>query len=362
MFADTLGLVPSAAYGSGVTVDLVPLQGAETIRPLYLVVGLVLLVVTIVDILWTTLWVDGGSGPLSARLTTWTWRGLRRIGDTRSRALSLAGPIILTLTLVTWVGLIWGGWTLVFAGGENALLAARDDVPVTWSGRIFFVAYTMFTMGNGDFYPPAGIWQIAASLTTASGMLFVTMGVSYVLSVLGAVSNKRSFASSVSGMGAESETVVCSAWDGEDFDGLHLPLNSLASRLDTLADQHKSYPILHYYHSEQAKHASAMAVAVFDESMTVLRFGVLDEDQPDTVLVENARSASQNYLETLDNAFIDPADEAPPPPDLDRLRDEGVPTVSDDEFADALDELAVRRRKLLATVTADAWHWPPIDS
>jgi hypothetical protein len=220
----------------------------------------------------------------------------------------------------------------------------------------------MFTMGNGDFYPPAGIWQIAASLTTATGMLFVTMGVSYVLSVLGAVSNKRSFASSVSGMGGDSETVVCAAWDGDDFDALDLPLNSLASRLDTLADQHKSYPILHYYHSEQAKHASAMAVAVFDESMTVLRFGVPDEKQPDALLVENARSASQNYLETLNNAFIDPADEAPPPPDLDRLRSEGVPTVSDDEFADALDELSARRRKLLGIVTADAWHWPPIDT
>ncbi|WP_123622715.1 two pore domain potassium channel family protein [Halorubrum sp. CSM-61] len=331
-------------------------------RPLYLAVGATVLVAAIVDILWTTLWVDGGSGPLSSRLTTWIWRGLRQLGGTRSRILSLAGPIILTSTLVMWVGLIWGGWTLVFAGGENALIAARDDVPLTWGGRIFYVAYTMFTMGNGDFYPPAGVWQIASSLTTASGMLFVTMGVSYVLSVLGAVSNKRSFASSVSGMGADSERLVSAAWDGEDFDGLHLPLNSLASRLDTLADQHKSYPILHYYHSEQAKHASAMAVAVFDESMTVLRFGVPEDEQPDAVLVDNARSATQNYLETLNNAFIDPAEETPPPPDLDRLRAEGVPAVADDEFADALDELAERRRKLLGIVSADAWHWPPIDS
>jgi len=69
-----------------------------------------------------------------------------------------------------------------------------------------------------------------------------------------------------------------------------------------------------------------MAVVVLDESMTVLRFGVPDEDQPDAVLVENARSASQNYLETLNNAFIDPAERVPPPPDLDRLREEGVPT------------------------------------
>jgi len=80
-----------------------------------------------------------------------------------------------------------------------------------------------------------------------------------------------------------------------------------------------------------------MAVVVLDESMTVLRFGVPDEDQPDAVLVENARSASQNYLETPNNAFIDPAERVPPPPDLDRLREEGVPTVTDEEFADALD-------------------------
>jgi hypothetical protein len=327
----------------------------------YLTIGISILVVAVVDILWTTLWVDGGSGPLASRLTTAVWYGLRKVGSTRSRALSLAGPLILILTLVTWVGLIWGGWTLIFAGSENALSPSHSDVPVTWTGRFYFVGYAMFTMGNGDFYTPTGIWQIAASLTTASGMLSVTMGVSYVLSVLGAVSNKRSFASSVSGMGADSETIVETAWQKDDFQGLKLPINSLASQLDRLADQHKSYPILHYYHSEQAKNASAMGVAVFDETMTILRFGVPEEEQPNRVLIENARSASQNYLETLNNAFISPAEEAPPPPSLDRLREKGVPTVSDREFAEALDELTPRRRKLHGVVNADAWHWPPID-
>lgn len=57
-------------------------------------------------------------------------------------------------------------------------------------------------------------------------------------------------------------------------------------------------------------------------------------------------------------AFIQPADRTPPPPDLDRLRDRDIPTVSDETFDDSLDELAERRRNLLATVEADAWHWP----
>ncbi|MFD1600822.1 hypothetical protein [Halobellus rarus] len=162
-------------------------------------------------------------------------------------------------------------------------------------------------------------------------------------------------------MGADNETVAYSTWDGENFDGLDLPLNSLASRLDTLADQHRSYPILHYYHSEESEHASAMAVAVFDESMTILRFGVPNDEQPNAVLVKNVRSRVRTTSKP-NNAFMQPADEPPPPPDSDRLRSEGVPTVSDDEFADALDELSERRRKLLGIVTADAWHWPPIDS
>ncbi len=326
----------------------------------YIVVGAGLLGIAVVDLLWTTLWVDGGSGPLSARLTTWVWRGLRRLGGQRSLVLSIAGPVILVATLVTWIGLIWAGWTLIFAGGEDALLPAHDGMTVTWTGRIFFVGYSLFTMGNGDFYPPSGAWQIAASLTTASGMLFVTMGVSYIISILGAVSNKRSFAAAVTGLGDRSEAVVRLGWDGDDFEGLHLPLDTLASQLDSLADQHKSYPILHYYHSEESKQASGMGVVIFDEALTILRYGVPEDDQPNTAIVEMARSASQNYLETLSKAFIHPADETPPPPDLDRIREAGVPTVPDAEFADALDDHDERRRKLLGVVTADAWHWPPV--
>ncbi|SEV88783.1 potassium channel family protein [Halobacterium jilantaiense] len=327
----------------------------------YLAAGVAVLVLAVVDILWTTLWVDGGAGPISTRLIPGLWAVIRRLGGRRSRALSLAGPVILTLTLVTWVALIWGGWTLVFGAGGDALVNARDSRPITWANRLYFVAYTMFTMGNGDYYPPTGGWQVAASLTTASGMLFVTMGVSYVFSVLSAVTEKRSFASSVTGLGDSAEAAVETGWDAGGFRGLDLPLNSLATELDTLATQHKAYPILHYYHSEEATQASAMGVAIFDEALTVLRFGVQRDAQPNRALVANARSAVDNYLETLNESFFDPAANAPDPPDLDRVQEAGVPTVQDEEFAAAVDGQADRRRKLLGVVHSDAWRWPPSD-
>ncbi len=131
-----------------------------------LAIGTILLLLATVDLLWTTLWVDGGSGPLSARLTTGLWRGIRKASGIHSRTLSLAGPVVMVATLLAWVVLLWAGWTLLFAGGDTALLGTRDREPATWAGRIYYVAYSMFTMGNGDYSPQGGWWQIATALTT----------------------------------------------------------------------------------------------------------------------------------------------------------------------------------------------------
>ncbi|ELY70075.1 potassium channel family protein [Natronobacterium gregoryi] len=337
-------------------------------QPLSLFAGAVVLLAVIVDILWTTLWVDGGSGPLSGRLTTTVWQGLRLGSRDDSRALSLAGPLILALTLALWIALLWIGWTLLFAGGRVALVSAHTGEPADWSGYLYYVAYTMFTNGNGDYTPTSATWELASSFTTATGMAFVTLGVSYVLAVLGAVSEKRSFASDVTGLGKRSEAFVRTSWNentrtnGDDpLDGLDLPLESMASQLSLLAEQHKSYPILHYYHSESGDEASAMAVPILDEALTLYRYGLPDDEGLDPALVENARSSTESYLETLDAAFIEPSEEPPPEPDLDRLRKEGVPTVSDEAFATSLEDLSDRRRKLLGIVRADAWEWPPGD-
>ncbi len=328
----------------------------------YLLLGGFLLIATTLDLLWTTLWVDGSAGPISARLTTWMWRGLRRVSGRRSRTLSLAGPLILAATLFTWVALIWAGWTFFFAGDPGSLIDTRDQEPITWPGRIWYVAYTMFTVGNGDFSPKDGFWQIASSVTAASGMTFVTLGVSYILAVLGAVAQKRSFAGSVTGLGTRSEEITRRGWNGADFHAIDLLLSSLATQLSTLVEQHKSYPILHYYHSAQGKNASALAVTLLDEALTIFRFGVPEACRPNAAQVENARSSIGSYLETLNSAFIQPANRTPPPPDLDLIRAAGLPTVADEVFAPALADLEERRRKLLGMLEADAWPWPPVQS
>lgn len=333
------------------------LQSTSPLQLFYLAIGIGILTVAIIDLLWTILWSDKGAGPLSSRLMKAIWKGLRTVSRGHSGALSMGGSVILSLNIVMWIGLIWAGWTFLFASGENALVHARSPESVTWAGRIDFVAQAMFTMGNGDFYPTSSSWQIATALATGTGILSVTLIVSYVISILGGVVEKRSFANSIMGIGNRSGSFVQTGWNGEDFHQFDQVLDTLASDLSHLAAQHKTHPILHYYRSKQEQNSQAMAIAVFDEALLLLQFGIPDESQPNDVLIEAARSNAQSYLYAFTDT-IEPADRAPPPPKLDHLRDAGIPTVSDQVFADTLDDTDERRRQLLAVIESTGWSWP----
>lgn len=324
----------------------------------FLIVGVVLILFAVIDLLWTALWADGGAGPLTSSLMANTWRGLRSVGERRSRVLSLSGPLCLSLTLAMWVILLWAGWTFIFASGANSLAYTRGPEPVSWVGRIYFVAYTMFTMGNGDFSPTSGTWRIVTALTNGSGMILLTLSVTYVINVLQAVVKKRSFASSVRGVGEGSEVFVTTGWNGENFVQHDLPLDTFASKLSTIASQHKAYPILHYYRSAEQRNSLPIAVAIFDDALSLFRFGVSPEDRPNQPLLETSRSSVKDYLRSVYSLPLQPADQTPPTPDLISLREADISTVSDGEFSDSLEGIGDRRRKILGIVESQAWQWP----
>jgi hypothetical protein len=324
----------------------------------FLAAGTVLLVLVVVDVLWTTVWVAGGAGPLTSRAMSATWRLLRSAGSRHSKLLTLSGPVVLVTTLTAWILLLWVGWTLVFASAERAVVSTASGRPVTWVDRVYFTGYTVFTLGIGDFVPRGGPWQVATVVASATGLLFVTLAVTYVLSVLGAVTQKRAFASSVSGLGASGVEILERSWDGDCFRGVEVPLVSLADQLTTLTSNHKAYPVLHYFYSEHPSRAPTTSIVVLDDALTLLAFGVAEAARPNELILAQARSSIQQYLDTLESAYVQPAARTPPPPDLATLRATEVPTVTDAAFEDSVSALEERRRLLLGLVSSDEREWP----
>ena len=104
-----------------------------------------------------------------------------------------------------------------------------------------------------------------------------------------------------------------------------------------------------------------MSVAIFDETLSLLQFGLSKQSHPSNTILKNARSSVESYLETLQNPFIEPTDRSPPPPNLNPLREKELPTVSDEEFTAALANMEKQRRTLLDLVESDEREWPSQD-
>lgn len=322
--------------------------------------GAALIVGALIDVLWTTLWVDGHAGPLASRVVTWTWRGWRRlVGDHRHQALSLMGPLSLVLLSGLWVVWLWVGWTLVFASYAGALTSSSHARPFDWVDRLYFAGYSVFTLGNGDFAPARGVWQVLTVLATGSGLFMATLAVTYWISVISANVQKRVFASQIAGLGERPEDIVRLGWDGKGFSALEPQLNALTAQLSTLTNQHHAYPTLHYFHASTPTNATALAVAAFDEALTLLMSGVDPRVRPSDGCLVPARRAVDKFLNTLTDAYISPAAESPPAPDLGALRTANIPTVSEPDYLSAVAAEADRRKALLGLLDSDAREWPP---
>ncbi|NES72806.1 MAG: hypothetical protein F6K24_50225 [Okeania sp. SIO2D1] len=67
-------------------------------------------------------------------------------------------------------------------------------------------------------------------------------------------------------------------------------------------------------------------------------------------------------MKVLSSAYIEPASQIPEFPSLEILRAEGIPVVSEQDFAVEMQNLAQRRRLLLGLIHNDGWAWRDISS
>ena len=281
---------------------------------------------------------------------------MRRLAG-RHVALSLLGPSIVIGVLSIWVIGLWLGWFLVFTASENTVVDAITRQASSDFERFYYVGYTIFTLGNGDLAPNGAPWQLATVLATGSGLILITLAITYLISVLGAVVNKRTFAARVHAIGESPQDLVCNAWDGTSFSGLDLVLSGLATDLSRLSVQHLAYPVIHFYHPSARNGSTAVAVAVLDEAITILELGVERSARPSRVVLRSARGSVEGYLETLAGGSVQWADADPALPGLESVRAAGVPTSSEADYRAQGTRAADRRRKLLGLVESDGWEW-----
>ena len=324
-----------------------------------IVLGVVLLLTLIFDVLWTVVGSGAGAGPLTGRLSALLWRLALRFGrgpdGPRHRVLAASGVGVVVLLLLVWILVAWGSWWLIFSASRGAVRVVDTGRPADLVERLYFAGDGLFTASSSDYATGPGGWRAAKVAITASGVIFVTLAITYLIPVASAAAERRQLAAYIQSLGRTPEAILTAAWTGESFGSLSQHLVALTPMVQLSAERHLTYPVLHYFHSPTERTGAAASFVVLDEALTLLRWGVAPSARPDPAAVLPLGEALGLFLDTIRSTFVDDVERALDPPSLDVLRRADIPVVSDDAFAEALGRQAERRCLLAGLLDDDGW-------
>lgn len=78
----------------------------------------------IIDVLWTTLAVGSGGGPITSRVSSGVWKTILRHHRCASshHLLAIAGYSTIIISTLVWIFLTWAGWVLIFSASDRSLI------------------------------------------------------------------------------------------------------------------------------------------------------------------------------------------------------------------------------------------------
>ena len=324
-----------------------------------LITGILLVGMAYLDQLQTTI-EHTGAGYLSSRLGAFLWRVFLFISgrDGKKSFLDAAGLIIVSSLILTWIIMIWVGFTLIFNFQADSITQTTTEIPATPLEKFYYTGYTLSTLGNGDFKAGNNVWRILTVIISISGLLIITLSITYLLPLLSAVTNKRKICAYISFLGRNPEELIINGWNGKDLSNLNQHFNRLAWEILDLKEKHLLYPVLHYFHSTESRFATPITLTILDEAISIIKGSTFLQQRVDPVVLKILRNSINEYLDILEGTYIYTSGEMPIISDFRILKQQlGIDTTPITDYFESLGE---RRMLLNGMVEADGWTWEDI--
>ena len=326
---------------------------------LLVVIGISLVLLVIVDF-GNTAFVPTDEGPITGFVNRNVFNLIYVLSGKNgyNRFLEYTGLITIFTLSLSWVLILWAGFSCIYIADPNSVLVGQDKSLADTFEKIYHVGYTLSTLGIGDYVPGNNLWRVITSLVSFVGLVTITMSITYLVPVISSAIQKRSLSLQISSLGESPEEIVINSFNGEDFQEAGSALTSLSSDIFKYAQNHLAYPILHYMHSSNPSENITLRLITLDEALTILQFHIPEELRPNTLELQSVRRAITAYLQTVNH--IDESEERPPLPQFHLIEEfTGITPINatapqSDDIYRALDK---RRRLLYGTLLSDGWQW-----
>ncbi len=325
--------------------------------------GCILIGGVAVDSFLTMLGMRGG-GPLTNWWTSWFWEGMLCLHRKKPvhGVLTLAGPLMMVLSVLLWYLALKIGWWLIFVSGNLPVIDNSTSKPIfdPWS-LFYFTGVTASGLGYGDYVPEgrAARWASVSSAFTATFLL--TISLSYLMPVVSAALAKRRLARNIRSLGANVREIVAHSWADDNGDFANTWWGNVFEQVTLHSEQHLIYPVLRFFHSDAPYSSTSLAVLSLADSVFLISNCSDEKKRPPESFFKVGESAFQRYAQlrkfekagAKSNRGQVQTEEGAP--GLDLLRTLGISTVSEARYQDNLQSYRALREDLIAICREDGW-------
>ncbi len=269
--------------------------------------GVAVLIIVYSDFFYTTL-----SGNGDGLLTRWLNRRMASLMMLIHRSSNspiiykIAGLIHLLLSLFFWIVLLLFGTFLIFNASPEAIIHGSSRLPADYTERFYYCCYMLSTLGIGDMVPGNSYGQYATSFLTFGGFTMLTIGLTYLLSILEGVQRKRQLASKIFSLGNtplqmyKNHYATFPEWSKDELVEIRSMLNSHTHKFII-------FPVVHYFRSSKRNYSLMLAIITIDSSMDIALQRLKESDsEGNRLLIHECimlKNSISDYLEELKQAI-----------------------------------------------------------
>ena len=325
---------------------------------LFFALGAILYILTVNDILKTTLSMEGG-GFLTNNFSKLLWKISFLISgkNGNSKLLGKTGYLILTGIIIFWVGLLWTSFSLILVSDPASIISSSNKTPVQGIEKLYFAGYTLSTLGSGEYIPGTDFWRIITNIFSFTGLVLLTMSVTYFVPLLQAVIEQQKLAVQISGYGSNPQEMIINSYDGKHYQGLTANASELSLALIKHTQNHKAYPVIHYFHNSDRSYNIILELSKIHECLVILEHLVNEEHKPKKSELRSLKVAFDNYFKVITQIT-----------GTNKQKDDLISSIKTNalvshNFIDANKEVSFenRGRKIFQKlVENDGWQWEDI--
>jgi Ion channel len=265
------------------------------------------------DVYGTILHARARSGPVSETLNRGVWRLTRSLAFRLSRGrrhqlLNAVGPLLLPTLIAILIALLMFGFALIYWPHlpEDFSVDEKAKSP-RWIEALYFSGITLTTLGYGDIAPRSTAMRLVALSESSVGLFSISLAVTYLITVAGALERKRIVASSFyhqAEEGADAASFIARHFVNGKFYGLENIFAQAARDLRGLLESHVEHPVIHYFHPIEVHKSLPRILFLVLETSSILQCCVDAEKYPETCRRPEVRTLDETARYVLGQLVV----------------------------------------------------------